>query len=172
MLLLSKSLESKPILSLQHGGVVGSLGPALLNPNNLSIAGFFVHGPRWVSRDVMLLVQDIREINQQGVIIDSDEEIVETTELVRLEDLLKINYKLIGKPVITESKKRLGRVEEFVIETLGFRIQKIHTQQSMFRNFSQSSLKIDRSQIINLSDHKVTVKDADVKEPLAAPATA
>lgn len=172
MLLLSKSLDARPILSIQQGSMVGVLGAPIVNPDKLEIVAFEVHGPRWVSQDAKLLTQDIREFNQQGVVIDSDEDIVEAKDLVKFEEVFKIYYQIIGKPVITESKKRLGKVEEYVINSDTYRVQKLHVAQPLFRSFSNSALKIDRSQIVNVSDRKITVKDASVKEPAPAPATA
>lgn len=167
MLIQSKHLLGARVISIHTGQPVGELGEPIINPNKFSVEGFFVTG-NWQQKynePVALLSQDIREITAQRALINSVDEITPLSELVRLNEVIKIKYTLIGKPVRTESKKRLGRVDDYVINSLGYSIQKIYVKQSVFKSMSLHSLVIDRAQITEINDKYVIVSDATLAKP-------
>ena len=95
MLRLSSHFANQPIYSVHAGGKVGTLSRYIINPNTMIIEGFYVmHGG--VDDKLILLVQDIREIAPQGYIIDHEEKLAEVSELIRLKEVLELNYELIG----------------------------------------------------------------------------
>ena len=169
MLIQSKHLEGAKVLSLHTGQPVGELGDPVINPQKFNVEGFYVTG-RWQQQakvPMALLCQDIREITARRVLINSLDEITPLSELVRLQDVIKFKYSLIGKPVRTESKKRLGKVDDYVINSEDFSIQKIYVKQSLLKSMSVHSLVVDRSQIIEINDKQVVISDATVTKPVA-----
>jgi uncharacterized protein YrrD len=175
MLSLGQPLENKPILSLRTGAPVGQALTPLINPNNLKIEGWHAED-RFNHRRGILLSQDIRDILPQGFVVNDHESISDTAELIRLKDTLELNFEIMGKPVFTESKKRLGKVSDYSFDREGFFIQKLYVAQSLIKSFSGGNLIVDRSQIVEITRSRVVVKDevvtdmADqpVIEPVAA----
>ncbi len=163
MLSLGQPLENKPILSLRTGAPVGQALMPLINPNNLKIEGWHAED-RFTHQRGVLLSQDIRDILAQGFVVNDHESISETDELIRLKDLLELDFVLTGKPVYTESKKKIGKVSDYSFERDGFFIQKLYVAQSVLKSFSGGSIIIDRSQIIEITRTKIIVKDAVVTE--------
>ncbi len=163
MLSLGQSLQNKPILSLRTGTPVGqALGP-VINPDNLKIEGWHAEDKFTRKRGVLLSL-DIRDILPQGFVVNDHEAISDVSELVRLKDILKLNFELIGMPVYTEHKKKLGKVSDFSFERDGFFIQKLYVAQSIIKNFSGGSVIVDRSQIIEITRSRIVVKEAVVTE--------
>lgn len=174
MLVQSQRLVGARILSLHTGQPIGQLGELIINPNTFEVAGFYCEG-KWAAQHkepMVLLAPDIREVAGAGVLIDSHDSISPLDDLIRIKDISAINYKLIDKPVYTESKKRLGKIMDYVINTEGFGIQKIYVKQSLFKSMSMHSLVIDRQQIIEITDKRVVVSDATVTTPAAVPSQA
>lgn len=163
MLRLASQVIGSNIISVHAGGAVGKLGRPIINPHNLTVPAFWVEQANG-NTETALMSQDIREFSFQGCVINHEEELTEVADLIRLQELIKINYDLIGKDVRTESKKKLGKVEEYVINMNGFVVQKIHVKPPAWKSFSDSSKIIDRSQIVEVDDNKIVVKDASVKE--------
>lgn len=166
MLIQSKHLEGAKVLSLHTGQPVGELAEPIINPNKFKVDGFYVTGP-WQQQSkqpMILLSQDIREIAARRVLINSIDEITPLNELIRIKDVVKLGYSLVAKPVRTESKQRLGKVDDYVINTEGFSIQKIYVKQSLLRSMSMHSLVIDRSQIVEINDKQVVVSDTTIAE--------
>jgi uncharacterized protein YrrD len=165
MLLQSNQLEGASVVSLHTGQVIGQLDKPIIDPHKLEVAGFYCLQPRNKDESMVLLTQDIRDITPGKVLINSADEITSASHLIRLEETIKIGFSIVGKPVRTESKKRLGKVEDYVVDTDTFEVQKIYVKQSLLKNFTVHSLVIDREQIIDVTDRQITVADATMAKP-------
>lgn len=159
MLTLGQQLIHKPVLSLRTGAPIGEALEPIINPNNLKIEGWYVQD-RFNKDKRILLSQDVREILTQGFVVNDHESLSEISELVRLQKTLDLAFVLEGKQVISDTKRKLGKVSDYAFERNGFFIQKIYIAQSMLKSFSGSSLTIDRTQIIEVTQKKIIVKEA------------
>jgi len=171
MLQLSGSLLNKPILSLRTGQQVGTILEPIINPNNLKIEGFYC-SDRFEKGEFVLLYQDIRDIVAQGFVVDDHDVLTAPEELVRLKDILTINFQLIGKPVITTAKERIGKISDYATEIETMYIQKIYVAQSMFKNFAGGNLGVERNQINEITDKKIIINELLRGKPAAAGLTA
>jgi len=128
MLQLSAALLNKNIMSLRTGQPIAAITAAIFNPNNLKIEGFYCQD-RYDKSELVLLYQDIREVLPMGYVVNDHEVLVDPTELVRLKEVLEINYELIGKPVQTIGKHKVGKVSDFATETETMYVQKLYVSQ-------------------------------------------
>ncbi len=164
MLVLSPQLERASIMSLQSGTSLGVVADPIIDPRKLQVVAYYVTGPRVDNKSVLHSI-DIREIGPLGLIVDSADSIMALDQdLVRLQEIIQLNFKLIGKPVYDDQKNRLGKINEYTLETDGFYIQKLHISQSVLKNIKSSNLIIHRSQIIEVTDQKIVVRSATVQE--------
>ncbi len=170
MLLLSQSFIDRPVLSLRTGGPIATITSAVINPNNLKIEGFICQDRVEKKKQLILLTQDIRDIIAQGIVVNDHEVLAKPDELIRLKDILKVNFVLIGKPVVTVSKSRLGKVSDYAADDTSLFIQKIYASQSVLKNLSGGSISVDRSQIVEITNRKIVVQDLLKVEPAVAPA--
>ncbi len=171
MLQLSTALFNKPVLSLRTGAPVAQVMSALINPNNLKIEGFYC-SDRFSGSQLVLLYQDIREFMGKGYIVNDHDVLSEPAELVRLSEVIKINFELIGKPVVTTAKEKVGKVSDYAVEIETMYIQKLYVSQSILKNFTGGSLSIDRSQINEVTDKKIIINELLKTSPITAPAAA
>jgi len=173
MLLLSNKLLNTSILSLRTGGQIAQTYAYLVNPDNLKIEGFHCH-VRSDKQDHILLHQDIRNIIDQGIIINDHDVLSAPGDLIRLKDIINLNFSLIGKSVVTSSKHKVGKVKDFAFDSTSFYVQKLYVSQSVIKNLGTSQLSIDRSQIVEVTDTKIIIHElvetAKVKSPAAVPA--
>ena len=132
MLLLSAALMNKPVLSLRTNGQVAETYGFLINPNNLKIEGFYCHD-RLSRQNLILLNQDIRNIIMQGIVVNDHDVLCTPEDLIRLKEVIDINYIVISKPVITVNKERLGKVKDFAVNSESFFIQKLYVGQPIVR---------------------------------------
>lgn len=164
MLVLNTQLQKIPIMSLQSGSSLGFITEAIIDPRKLQIVAYHTAGPRIVEPSV-LHTSDIREFGPLGLIVDSADSIMTLNEeLIRLQEVIRLRFTLLGKTVQNEHKKRLGKVVEYTLETDGFYIQKLSVSQSVMKNLKSSNLLIHRSQIVEITDQKIIVRSATVKE--------
>ena len=158
MLRLIGSLINKPVMSLRTSAQVAVATEPIINPDNLKIEGFYCQD-RFSKNRIVLLSQDIRDILPQCYAINDHEVLAEPIELIRLKKVLQINYKLLGKPVFTVSKKKLGKVNDFAVELESMYIQKLYIGQPFIKSITGGQLSVDRSQIVEITNRKIVVND-------------
>lgn len=158
MLQLSDSVINQPIMSLRTGGQVATATEPIINPNNLKIEGWYCQD-KFSKNELVLLSQDIRDVIKQGFVINDHDNLGTVDELVRLKDVIRINFTLLGKPVVTINKQKMGKVTDFAVEVETFYIQKIYLTQSFIKSLSGGNLGIDRNQIIEITNQQIVIQD-------------
>ncbi|HVX58586.1 MAG TPA: hypothetical protein VG964_02515 [Candidatus Saccharimonadales bacterium] len=172
MLRLSKSLTNQPIMSLRLGGRIATAVEPIINPHNLKIVGWWCKA-RGHAEDLVLLAEDVREVLPEGLAINDDDALSLPADLVRHKEVLDINFRLLEKPVRTKRHK-LGRVEDYSYNE-GMFVQKLYVGRPLVKVLTTDpTLLIDRTQILEVTDSYILVKDPEVKataeELAAAPA--
>lgn len=162
MLLMSKSLYNRPVVSLRLGRPVAVAVEPIINPHNLKILGWWCKTPSSTKQKV-LLSEDVRETVPQGLAVNDEDALSHTDELVRHNEILGIHFQLIDKVVKTRRTK-LGKITDFAYEDGGMFVQKLYVARPLTKLFaSEDTLIIDRNQIIEVTDRYILVRDADVK---------
>ncbi len=171
MLQLSGALINRPVMSLRTGGQVATTLSAIINPNNLKMEGLYCQD-RFEKRRLVLLYKDIRDYVRQGLVVNDHDVLSEPADLVRLKDIMAINFELIGKPVVTSTKDKVGKVSDYATEVETMYVQKLYVSQSLLKSFSGGSLSIDRSQIVEITDRKIVIQELLKPQKGTAPAAA
>lgn len=158
MLQLRKMIIDRPILSLRTGSEIATaLGP-IINPNNLKIEGFYCSS-KFEKNPLVLLAQDIRDTLPQGFVVNDQDVLASPDELVRLKEVLSTGFEVIDKTVYTVNKKRLGKINDYAVDSETLYIQKLYVGQSLLRSLSGGQLSVDRSQIVEITDKKIVIQD-------------
>lgn len=158
-------------MSLRTGGEIATIIGPIINPDNLKIEGFYCED-RYDKKQLVLLFQDIREILPQGYVVNDHEVLVDPEELIRLKDVIALDFELIGKQVVTVSKQKVGKVSDYATETETMMIQKVYVAQSVFKSFTGGSLSVDRNQIQEITPRRIIISDLLGRAPAAAAASA
>lgn len=161
MLKVGSSVAAKSIMSLRTGQSVGQVDKPIINPANLKIEGWHVVN-RLNKYQGVLLAQDIRDIIPQGFAINDHDAISPTNDLVRLKDVLALKFTLIGKSVYSDRRRKIGKVEDFAFDKDSYFIQKLYVGQSLIKSLGAGTLPIDRTQIVEITDRKIIVREATV----------
>lgn len=162
MLVDSSRLINCPVLSLHIGGEIARTVEPIINPNGLRIVGYVVDGPL-IENENILQIRDIREYSKMGIIIDSIDELVNSDDIVRLKEIAQIRFKIIGHRVVTKKGTKLGKVVGYTINVDTFEIQQLIVQPSIIKAFIGSELLIGRSEIMEVDDNTVVVRDEENK---------
>jgi hypothetical protein len=168
MLQLSSFFLNRSVLSLRTGGSVATITGPIIDPNTLKIEGFYCNTPK---ERLILLCQDIREVLPSGFVIDDFERLAEPEDLVRLKEVLELQFELICKQVVTVDKHKIGKVSDYAVETSSMYIQKIYSTQSIFKSFTGGSLSIDRTQVHEITPRRVIITELQPKSPVPVPAS-
>lgn len=158
MMKLSQSLLNKPVMSLRTGRAVAAVTHPIINPDNLKIEGFYCIDSM-DRTELVLLYQDIRDVLPQGFVIDDHDVLAKPDDLVRLKKLIDQGFDVMGKQVVTVGKQKLGKVTDYATEVETMYIHKLYVSQGIMKSFAGGNLGVDRSQITEISDTRITVLD-------------
>lgn len=158
MLILGSRFNETPVLSLQTGTELARTVKALVDPSNLTVVAYEVDGPLLDKKPSYLRVDEIRENGSLGMIIDSSDDLIEIDDVIRLRKLYDLNFDLIGMAVITEQRQKLGKIEDYTLESNSFVIQQLHVKRGFFKGITDTGLLIGRSQVVEINDNEVIVK--------------
>lgn len=165
MLLLGSQLIKTPVMGLQTGAELAKVTIPLIDPANLKIMAYIVEGPLLDEHPSLILTNDIREFSSIGMIIDSSDEFVGLHDVVKIEQLYNLGFKLIGMSVIDETKHKLGKIEDYSVDSESFVIQQLHVKRGVIKSLTDTGLMIHRSQIVEINDKHIVVKSGAKKIP-------
>ena len=167
MLINDTRLTNLSVLSLHIGGKIGVAKRPIINPSNLHIVAYEVFTPNDPSISKYLLVSDIREFGSLGLIIDAGDELVLAGDVIRLDELLAVNFQLIGITVRDEDGKKLGKVSGYTLDTLQYSIQQLTVRQGLLKGISDTAgLLVHRSQIVEVNNTTIIVKSTKQQNAL------
>lgn len=159
---MSGSLFNVPVVSLRVGSAIAIATEPIINPHNLKIIGWWCKEPGNGALCV-LLTEDVRETNQAGLAVDNEDSLSPPEDLVRHKETLDVNFQLIDKLVKTKRQK-IGKVHDFSYND-GMFVQKLYVARSLIKVFSaEDTVIIDRTQILEVTDTHILVRDTDVKD--------
>lgn len=167
MLIVSDRLLNAPVLGLQTGGELARTKEAIIDPATLKILAYELSGPLLSAHPSLLRISDVREISDIGLIVDSSDEFVSVDDVIKLGDIYRLNFRLVGMPVIDEKRKKLGKVNGYTIDTTSFIVHQLNIKRPFLKSLSDTELLIHRSQITEINNNEIIVRsEADTPEPL------
>ncbi len=160
MLIANSKLIGTPILSVASGPL-GFITGSIVNPDNLKIIAFRLEGPHIGKNDPNILdVSSIREYaSKLGMIIDNADELILKDEVVKIKQVLELNFDLINLKVETKKHSKLGHIIDYTVSPGDYSVQQIIVKRPMIKSFSDPRLTINRKEIIEVTDYKVIIKD-------------
>lgn len=170
MLIVGSKLLGYPVLSLHVGGEIARTEKAIINPEGLKIVAYTVTGPMLKNQDVgdILEVSDIRELSPRGMIVDSSDNFVLREDIIRLDEIMSLNFRLIGLKVVTQDGKKLGKVSDYTVDSGSFMVYQIIVQRPAMKALLDPELTINRSQIVEIDDYKIIIKNEEEKVKVEA----
>jgi uncharacterized protein YrrD len=164
MLILGSRIANTAVMSLQTGTRIGQAIRPIIDPATLKIYAYEIDGPLLDEHPSFLRTSDIREMGAVGMIVDSSEELVTLNDVIKLKELHELQFPLLGMTVIDDMRHKLGKVEDYTLETGDFVIQQMSIKHGLIRGITNTGLLIHRSQILEINDKNIIVKSATKKK--------
>ncbi|MBP5674999.1 hypothetical protein J6W91_01570 [Candidatus Saccharibacteria bacterium] len=165
MLLKSNRLIGAPVLSLHLGGPIGTATSEVVDPNNLQIIALIVNGPQTGDGENgdILEIRSIREFSNLGMIIDSIDDLVSRGDVIKLDKILELNFNVIGLSVKSKKGAKLGKVVDYTFDSKTMQIAQLIVKRPMMKSLLDPELTIPRSEIVEVNDYEIIVKDETAK---------
>ena len=162
MLIAASRLIGTPILSMQATSQIASISDCIVDPASLKIIGFKLSGPLVNKSAANILdASSIREYSRYGMVIDSIDELVEPDDVIKIANVLKLNFNLVGLKVETKKGSKLGKVSDYIVTNDNFTVQQIIVKRPLIKSFMDPELTIPRKEIVEVTDYKIIIKDEE-----------
>lgn len=158
---MNSRLISAPVLSVQAGGPIGKITSTIIDPNDLKIIAFRLEGPLVNRQQNLLDVRSIREYSNYGFVIDDIDELIGPDDVIKISDILKLNFDLLNLKVETKKGSKLGKVQDFTVTSEDFIVQQIIVKRPAVKALIDPELTISRKEIVEITDYKVIIKDEE-----------
>jgi sporulation protein YlmC with PRC-barrel domain len=168
MYVRSSKLINLPVISLQSGDAVAWIRRPVIEMTTFNILALECDSPNH-PQAAILTTNDIRQLAPDCVIIDSEDELTEPDDIIRLQPFIKASYAPIDSSVVTDSGHKLGRVEDYSINLDTSQIQRLYVHPPLFHLWLGTNHTIDRSQIIDITPGRITVRDATIEQTSLRP---
>lgn len=167
MLIPGIKLLNSPVMSLQTGTMIAETDRAIIDPRKLQVVAYELSGPLLDRHPSLLRTEDIRELADVGMIVDSSDELVSPDDIIKLKEIYELNFPLIGIQVVDDKKHKLGKVIGYTMELGNFVIQQINVKRPIMKSLGDTELLIHRSQIVSMTPSTITVKAGKINsEPV------
>ena len=158
----ASSLVNKSVLSFHSGQIVGKITKFLVNQDNFKIELLEIvetesKSPKYLSTN------DVRSAIDRLVIINSEDDIAESEDIIRQKELIKSGFNILGSKVITQDGKYVGKANDFTIDYDNFTALKIYVKGGLLKRLMNVNFIIDRNQIIEVRNGKIIIKNAAIK---------
>ena len=161
MLLTGSKLIGMPVLSLHMGGAIAKTTHAVIDPDILGVVAYELEGPI-IKNDPevgdILDINDIRELSNDGIIVDSADRFTTREDVVKFDKIMKLHFNLVGLKVVTQDGKKVGKVSDYTLDSNSMIIYQLIVQRPFVSSLIDPTLTINRSQIIEIDDFKVTIR--------------
>ena len=164
MLVSATRLVGMPVLSVRAGGAVSRISEIIVDPFLLKIMAFRLQGGVVAkgSADYMMS-SSIREYSSYGIVIDDVEELVVSSDVVHLADILEYNFSLIGMKVESRKGSKLGKIIDFTVDSDNFEVQQLIVKRPIIKSLMDPELTIARKEIVEVTNDKIIIKDEEKK---------
>ena len=167
MLLLGSRLKNTPVMSLQTGQELARTSSPVIDPRTLSIIAYELEGHLLNTNPSLLRIADIREMSDIGMIVDSSEEFLAVDDVIKIQEVYNLDFKLIDMPVRDIKGRKIGKVHDYSLEIGNFVIQQLSVKRPLLMSLNDSELLIHRSQIREITDEVIIIESGESKvEPL------
>ncbi len=167
MLITESQLLDTPVMGLQTGTELARTAQPVIDPHTLKILAYELTGPLLDAHPSFLRVEDIREVGEIGMIVDSSDEFVGLDDIIKLKEIYDLHFSLIGLSVLDDKKHKLGKVNGYTVEMGSYVVQQLNVKRPIIKSLGDTELLVHRSQIVEITDTTVTVKSGKVNaEPI------
>jgi sporulation protein YlmC with PRC-barrel domain len=157
-------------MGLQTGSRLAATKRPIIDPGNLKIIAYELDGPLLTERPSFILTSDIRELSDIGMIVDSSDDFFGINDVISVQKVINLGFELLGIAVIDESGRKLGKVQDYSLETDGYIIQQLNVKPGIVKSLTDTRLLIHRSQIVEINNSSIIVRSAATKlDPIDQP---
>lgn len=163
MYITASKIFDLPVASLESKSKIGQVSNLFFSPDELVLVALEVKtGGFLFSKKLYLSSHDIIDFDKNGLVISSDGVLVESSEIVRIKEIIKAKISVYGQKAVTKSNKYLGKIFDLLIDSETCGITKFYIS-----NLLQERI-LDRNKVEKVTPKAVIFSDEVIEQiPLA-----
>ncbi|MFA6296858.1 MAG: PRC-barrel domain-containing protein [Patescibacteria group bacterium] len=159
------------ILVVSSNKEIGKINEFIINFETGKLLGFQL-SEGLLKEQRILRIEDVKEIRDGNVFVDSEMSVKPLNNFGLFEELLKKEIKIKDNNVVTESGEELGKVVDFEMDDISYRLEKMYVKTGFLRKLFKGQLIISFDKIVSISKKAIVVKDDLVREEQRKPVSA
>jgi len=165
MLIELSKLENMPVGALDEAAYVGRVRRTLVDPSEARLIGLTVWAGTLFPKMFAVSLQDVVDIDRSGVVVNSRESLLGINEVVRIAEIVKHKFNLIGLRAKSKKGRSCGRVQDALVDTTTGDILRIYVKKLLVE-----SRVYEHSQIEKITWREVILKcEPEEKEKKKVP---
>lgn len=128
MIVSYDKIKNLSVYELKNHSKLGEVAEIILKNEDFQIAGLILKKNVLSKEEHVISELDIIEISNKGVIVQNAEAVLESSELIRIKELIKEGYVGAGQRVVTRSGRYIGRVCNFLVDSSTLMVTKFYTK--------------------------------------------
>ena len=165
MLILASKLLNTPIMGLQTGSQLALTGDAIINPANLQILAYKLKASSFSDEEMLIRIADIRELSRIGFIVDSAEDFILPTDVIKIKEILELNFNILNLKVEDKKGSKVGKIIDYTLSLADFSVQQLIVKRPILKSLNDPTLTIHRSQIVEINDNKIVIQSEEESVP-------
>jgi sporulation protein YlmC with PRC-barrel domain len=162
MLKLLSTIIGQPVISQRDGIKLTTVTGVVGDASSGKIVAY-----RVASTPGFIVTTDILAYLDEGLVISDADSMQPEDELIRIKRLGDSRTAFLGTKVVTEQGKRLGTVNDILIETEGGFMTRLHVRPGFPNRLFSSERIIPRERVIKMDSCQAVVR-YDEKAPVSA----
>lgn len=156
-MVLASSMLRLPVGTLKPPVRVGKVKDLVIDPKGGKFLGITVSVSLLQSAR-FVTASDIVAVDRAGLVIASEESLVEVGEVVRVRQALKEGVRVLGLRVVTQARRKIGRVSDLAIDLEGQRVAKYYVKSWFSERIIPATavVKITRKEMVIESDEAIS----------------
>ena len=147
-----------PVITINNGKQLAKIQDIIYDPKTNQVKAFLISEGGWFKEAEVLLIQDIKAIGQDAVMIDSTNQIRPANEVDNaVSSIAESENYLTKNQVITQQGTKLGKVVDIYFDFPGGRVSDLEVSEGMFKNISSGTKTVPVANIITVGEEALIV---------------
>jgi uncharacterized protein YrrD len=159
MLINAKKIIGLPIIEAITMNKIAMVSNLIVSPENGQILAFLLQKSFFSGENKIVVLNDIREMYIDGLVTNTQENIINSNEVVKVKDVLDKDIFLLGSRVMTQNGKKIGYLEDFIFDTSFSSIVTLIVK----KRFSSEKRIISAERILNILPKRIVIRDMSNK---------
>jgi uncharacterized protein YrrD len=148
------------VISMDNGKELARVEDIIYDPRESKVKALLIDNGGWFSSAKVILLEDVRSIGQDAVVIDSEKMVKKASDVKeRVANIAKQDNFLTQTNIVTEGGNKLGKVSDIYFDPKSGVVKELEVSQGL-KNIQSGKKTVRVDQIMTVGEDATIVKEA------------